>query len=313
MGLALGAWLLLSAALLAGDPVVLMGSNGREVAFAGVLEAQPDGLKLKVQEDQSPILVPWERLDIIDLETRHPPIYQAVQEARQHRRTVPLRLGIYAQYQDYQQLVQALARDFNRPYTVPVPAYEDYLTAYQRLYFRSNSDYNNFARNRRRVFDNYAQFLEHFFPTQNIRLSVSRSSFSQNVYSAFPDKRSVPITGRQVLAFFGDERARSRREAVVYLHTYPQVLAPITESLRKARAQVPNPLLDRTNPDEIYLETLLDNCLADFEHLQSQTTFPHRAIRNFQLLARTLDQVQVNPEQATERRVRPDRGAAPGR
>ena len=272
--------------------ISLTGSNGRSVQFAGVLEAQPQGLVLLMTEGKEPMTVSWDKFDMVALEENHPKIYDAYSKATSYRKVVPLRLGVYSKYKCYDQVLSQLANDFNKPYTVPVPSYEEYIEAYNRLYFDYGGarDYYDHAKDRRKIYNKYREFIDLFFSGQNIQLSVSSSMYSQNVFAAVPDKKQVKITPRSLVAFFAAKNNKSRKEAIVYIHNYKDVIKQPLEILRKTSKEVPSPLFDRSNPDEAYLESLLVNNIKELEHLSKEKTFPHSALRNFEKLLAVLDE-----------------------
>jgi len=76
------------------DNLVLTGSNGREVTFAGIREATPQGLIAQMSAEGEPITIPWETLDLGALRERQPEIHAAY-EAAQGGASVPLNLGVF--------------------------------------------------------------------------------------------------------------------------------------------------------------------------------------------------------------------------
>ncbi len=270
------------------EPVTLMGANGREVAFAGVLEATPYGLVLLMKEGAEPMTVGWDKFDMPDLEERHRNIYEAGVDARSYSKTVPLHLGIYAEYNTYQQCLAKLAKAFDKPYEMSVPSYDDYVT-YRRTYFYTMSSYENYAQDRREAFNDYRAFLGAFFKGKNIELDVSQSTYSANVYSAEPRQSTVKMTASDVIEYFAEENNRTRKEGMIYIQNNRDVLARPISLLRDMQQQAPNPLFDKTDPDEIYFSTLLENSIRDLEHLNTEKSFPHSALRNFEKLLNALN------------------------
>lgn len=281
--------MLVMPAVWAAKPVTLMGMNGRQATFSGVLEARPEGLVLLTREGEQTMNVPWAKFDMLYLEERQPKIYEASVEARSFKRTVPLNLGIYEQYSSYEQCLAKLAEELDKPYKVSVPTYEDYARAYEKYYFHSSSDYENYARARRKLYEDYREFLNDFFRDKDISLDVVQSTYSGNIYSADPDKNTVKITARDVLAYFARESNPTRKEAMAYIQGNRNVLERPLTILKSMQKKVPNPLFDKSNADEIYFETLLENNIRDLEHLNTEKSFPHSATRNFQRLLVTLE------------------------
>jgi len=78
------------------DNLVLTGSNGREVTFAGIREATPQGLIAQMSAEGEPITIPWETLDLGALRERQPEIHAAY-EAAQGGERVALNFGIFGE------------------------------------------------------------------------------------------------------------------------------------------------------------------------------------------------------------------------
>ena len=79
---------------LSAQSISLKGSNGKEVAFAGLKDATPKGITAQMKEDGPIIGIPWSKLDLKSLEENQPKIYGAY-VASQKGETVPLNLGSY--------------------------------------------------------------------------------------------------------------------------------------------------------------------------------------------------------------------------
>lgn len=77
-------------------PVRLTGSNGREVEFAGIWEARPEGLVVLATAEDQPVTVAWEKLDLERLKTTQPALEAARQRARFLRSPQPVNLGLFA-------------------------------------------------------------------------------------------------------------------------------------------------------------------------------------------------------------------------
>lgn len=269
----------------------MTGANGRSAEFVGILEATPQGLVVLQSEGAQTMTVAWDFLDLIDLEENHSQVYDAYTDATSFRKTVPLRLGVYSKYMTYEQALAQLAKEFDTPYSVPVPSYEEFVEAYNRLFYNYGGarDYYDHAKDRRKIFNDYREFLNTFFEGIDVDLNVSQSIYSENVYSATPGKSSVKITPTQFVAFFADKNNKTRKEAMVYIHNYKKVVKHPIAILQELKKSVPSPLFDLSDPDQVYLETLLDNNIEEMEHLKTEKAFPHSAIRNFEKLLETIE------------------------
>jgi len=77
-------------------PVRLVGANGREVDFAGIWEARPEGLVVVVQPVDPLTLIAWDKFDLARLHAQQPGIDAARQRAVFLRSPQPVNLGLFA-------------------------------------------------------------------------------------------------------------------------------------------------------------------------------------------------------------------------
>lgn len=101
--------------------VRLVGANGREVDFAGIWEARPEGLVV-VTSAQSPLtVVSWDRFDLARLRNDQPFIDAARQRAIFLRSPQPLNLGLFAGLLTPAQAGAELRRVLDERVTMKVP------------------------------------------------------------------------------------------------------------------------------------------------------------------------------------------------
>jgi len=96
------------------ENIVLTGANGREVTFAGIREATPQGLIAQMSAEGEPITIPWGTLDLGSLRERHPEIHAAY-EAVQAGERVVLNLGIFAEGAPMREGGNRSSAEANRP------------------------------------------------------------------------------------------------------------------------------------------------------------------------------------------------------
>ncbi len=101
--------------------VRLAGANGREVDFAGIWEARPEGLVVVTNADSPLNLVPWDRFDLARLRTEQPSIDAARQRAIFLRSPQPVNLGLFAGLLTPAQAGAELRRALEDPITIKVP------------------------------------------------------------------------------------------------------------------------------------------------------------------------------------------------
>ncbi len=102
-------------------PVRLAGANGREVDFAGVWEARPEGLVVITSAEAPLTLVSWEKFDLAWLKTEQPSLDAARQRALFLRSPQPVNLGLFAGLLTPAQAGSELRRILDESLTVRVP------------------------------------------------------------------------------------------------------------------------------------------------------------------------------------------------
>lgn len=102
-------------------PVRLAGANGREVDFAGIWEARPEGLVVVTTADAPLTLVAWDKFDLNRLKTEEPALDAARQRAIFLRSPQPINLGLFAGLLTPAQAGAELRRMLDDSLTVKVP------------------------------------------------------------------------------------------------------------------------------------------------------------------------------------------------
>jgi hypothetical protein len=102
-------------------PLRLTGANGREVDFAGIWEARPEGLVALTAVDAPLSLVAWDRFDLERLRQDQPVIDAARQRAIFLRSPQPINLGLFAGLLTPAQAGSELRRILDERLTVKVP------------------------------------------------------------------------------------------------------------------------------------------------------------------------------------------------
>ncbi|EIP96445.1 hypothetical protein OpiT1DRAFT_00860 [Opitutaceae bacterium TAV1] len=105
----------------ADDIVRLTGANGREVDFAGIWEARPEGLVVLTDPAGSLQLVPWDRFDLSQLKATQPAIDAARRRAVFLRTAQSVNLGLFSGVLTPAQVGSELRKVLDTPITVKVP------------------------------------------------------------------------------------------------------------------------------------------------------------------------------------------------
>lgn len=104
-----------------GAPVRLTGANGKEVDFAGIWEARPEGLVVVTTAESPTATVPWDRFDLPALARAQPVIEAARQRAVFLRTAQPLNLGLFNGLLTAAQAGEELRRSLDVSLTLKVP------------------------------------------------------------------------------------------------------------------------------------------------------------------------------------------------
>lgn len=102
-------------------PLRLAGANGREVDFAGIWEARPEGLVVVTAPDAPLTLVAWDRFDIERLKSEQPALDAARQRAIFLRSPQPVNLGLFAGLLTPAQIGTEMRRILEGRQTLAVP------------------------------------------------------------------------------------------------------------------------------------------------------------------------------------------------
>jgi len=101
--------------------VSLTGANGRTVEFAGIWEARPEGLVVVTTAESEPVIVAWDKFDLVKLKVEQPALESARQLAVFRHTTQPVNLGLFADILTASQVGSEISRVIDVPTTVKVP------------------------------------------------------------------------------------------------------------------------------------------------------------------------------------------------
>lgn len=291
------AWLCSACLLMAADPIVLMGSNGREVPFAGVREASPQGLTLLMDEDGDDMLVTWDKFDLEALKKDHPKIYAAYENAAKGK-TTSLRLGVYEDMMSQKQYLSELRKALAEEDSYKVPKLSHFFSHKdddQTFTSTSKSQDSNAAKRSKRFVETYEELLTEFFQIKDLNLSKDTITWNWGngdiyviVKEAYPrNNSSVKLSHQQFIDFFANENHRSRNKAAEYLNANPEELTPVMGVLRKYRNIAKNKLLTDETTRHRYIY-LFEKMEEHIEGLRASQTLPRSLERDFQDFNREL-------------------------
>lgn len=176
------AYVCLLSHVLAAETIDLMGSNGNQVAFAGVLKASPDGLTLLVNDNDQPIVVTWDKFDMENLRTNQPKIHQAMLSAINEKKEVDLRLGIYDGKATKEELFTELREKLRKTTIIHLPPmsvfFDDKDIEGGYFHFEHLDDFKFAEKRSNRYLTTYADLLKNY-SHGSIRVFQSQRTHSQ--------------------------------------------------------------------------------------------------------------------------------------
>jgi len=196
----------------------LAGANGREVDFAGIWEARPEGLVVLINIEAPVSTVAWDRFDLARLRNDQPAIDAARQRAIFLRSPQPVNLGLFAGLLTPAQAGAELRRTLDEPMTVKVPVRYRTTTTATNTTAQLPVVYNGIVLNQSSLL------------AQNRTVTETRVSSDELTTSP---RRLLEILART------DGAAQERRELLELVKTNPAVLENIGASLDRIAASLP--------------------------------------------------------------------------
>ncbi|GHB94991.1 hypothetical protein [Cerasicoccus arenae] len=260
-------------AMLNVSAVEIKGANGRSVDFAGILKASEAGLTVKVTSDSTPMLVAWEKIDLDDLKTSQPDIYRAYTQSSLGQKEVILKLGIYENYQTYDETIASLRKDLETEFHVPVPSsYDHWINNH-----RSRWDYDDYIREKAK----YHQMINDLFGGMVVRTSNGMqvsSVYYSYYYSNYNWRYYSKTTAKRVLEYFGSSRD-TFHDTLAYVQDNPILVLGVAEKLQSAKATLIQNGLAGVHTDHGTIEFVLDSSINALEGLAEGRAYNQKVTR----------------------------------
>ncbi len=229
----------------------LAGANGREVDFAGIWEARPEGLVVLISIEAPISTVAWERFDLARLRNDQPAIDAARQRAIFLRSPQPVNLGLFAGLLTPAQAGAELRRVLDEAMTVKVPVRYRTTTTATNTTAQLPVVYNGIVLNQSALL------------SQNKTVSETRVSPDELTTSP---RRLLEILART------DGAAQERRELFELVKTNPALLENIGSALDRIAASVPPKHLLPNDPTVVTLAARLREFSSRLRSLTSSTS-----------------------------------------
>ena len=234
----------------------LAGANGREVDFAGIWEARPEGLVVLITAEAPVSIVAWDRFDLARLRDDQPFIDAARQRAVFLRSPQPVNLGLFAGLLTPAQAGSELRRTLDETVTVKVPV------RYRTTTTTSSSTTIN---PQLPVVYNGIVVNPPPLVAQNNR-TVSETRFSPDELTTSPRRVLETLSRTDGVA------AQDRRELFELLKTNPVLLENIAVSLDRIGASLPPKHLLPNDPTVLTLASRLREFSSGLRALGSAVT-----------------------------------------
>jgi hypothetical protein len=246
----------------------LAGANGREVDFAGIWEARPEGLVVLITAEAPVSTVAWDRFDLARLRNDQPAIDAARQRAIFLRSPQPVNLGLFAGLLTPAQAGSELRRALDETMTVKVP-----------VRYRTTTN----ATSSTTITPQLPVVYNGIVVNQPPVLSQNNKTVTETRFS--PDE--LTTSPRRILETFsrGDGVAsQDRRELFELVKTNPVVLETIASSLDRIAASLPPKHLLPNDPTVLTLASRLREFSGRLRALTSAVTIDY----SMQILMRDL-------------------------
>ncbi|MGF1450474.1 MAG: hypothetical protein ACFB21_00190 [Opitutales bacterium] len=270
----------------------LKGSNGQVVDFAGFLEANGQGLTLAVQPEDEPMLVPWSRIDIVDMKVRQPKIYQAYQSIMMGDATsVNLRMGSFSDYLSYGEIIAALRDDLKQPFLVPFTSpYDVWLESY---YSRRNRDFDDYVEAHREWREAMALFFSHGGAVRYSEVvdedgNIVRRYYRLPYYHAWNWSYCMETTGERVVRYFSAPR-ESTSLVLDFLSDHPQILDGPVHMIEMRRQQLRKYGYETTRTTGGTIDFVLRKVADSLENVPKSRAFRTDDVKHFLRLLAVLE------------------------
>lgn len=250
------------------NAVQLKGTNGHFLDFAGLLQAQPDGLLAMIKEGDDTRLIDWKYIDREHLRLEKPDIFAAYLKATREGETVLLKLGVFANVMTYPEMVTALRDVLGKTRRMLLPTHHYDL-------MRDTSKYRNAGYSGYEEFGQYYnEFLFDLFEA-NYGGTQFYPSWNGITYNkgAYGDAPTFNIMG-----YLATKNNLSVRFGIYYFQKYPTVINDIVDDLKSISKQVPN--LTFTNGDQQSHCFRLEKAISGLEEVVGNNTLSTDAQRD---------------------------------
>lgn len=273
------------------EPIQITGANGKEMEFAGVKEAKPEGIVLLMKEGGKPMLVLWKSLDLEALKN-HQTVYTAYQKATSTNKIIPIGLGYYEDMVSEEAFLKNLKQILSKKHAFKVPKLSDFFehkdddTSYLST---SYGEDKNAAKRSKRFVKDYTDLIEEFFKVKNPQLLTNTTTWTYDNKDPFvivkeatlKGPASIKLSTLEVINFFADKSTRSQPRCSKYFSAYPDGVRALIWVLDDQIALLESGRLIAEPPQQANYKYLLKAVRGHFEKMLDTNTLNTSIQRDF--------------------------------
>ena len=273
------------------EPILITGANGKNMKFAGVKEATPEGIVLLMNEGDKPMLVLWKSLDLEALK-HYKAIYTAYEKATSTRKTIPIRLGYYEDMVSEKEFLTNLNKMLTKKHAFQVPKLSDFFEHKESDTSYTSTSYGedkNAAKRSKRFVKEYEDLIQEFFRVSNPQLRTNTTTWTYDGKDPFVIVKEATLQGHtsielstfEVIDFFADKSTRSQPRCSKYFSAYPDGIKPIIRLLEDQAAMVEDGRLIAENSKLANYKYLLEAIRDHFNTMLKSNTLNTSIQRDF--------------------------------
>lgn len=251
--------------------IKLRGANGKEIVVAGVLRAQPRGLEVLLPGRGQPILAPWSKLDLKQLQAEQPEIYYGYLDAKRFGRPFFLKLGVYEGIVSFEESIQLLNRELTKPRYYPLPENVNYLIEEDPDIIRAKArDFDRYNKLMRTQQQELKDFLRRIFPRESVIID-DQGNVHQKDRPGDVDPNRGETTLALILNTLADTQKPPSRRGIAYLRQVTTVQSDVMDQLDDLGRKIPNHAFEDGNLNHMKLPIIISEAKVSLKQVLHST------------------------------------------